>query len=86
MNMNTNRQDKNQRLRMAQSLYRKKKRKSLKKDEGSKLWALLIVSFFLVALFILTINELTVADPATPVPEFLSKFLSKISAAFHLVF
>ncbi|PFA68746.1 hypothetical protein CN378_05940 [Bacillus sp. AFS015802] len=83
--MNADRQDKNQQLRMVQSLYRRKKQK-LKRNKVSKIWTLFIVIFFLVALFILTINELIVADPATPVPEFLSKFLSKLSATFHLVF
>jgi hypothetical protein len=84
--MNVDKQEKNQRLRMAQSLYRKKKLKKVKRDEGSKIWTVLIIISVLFALFILVTNELIVVDPSIPIPEFLSEFLSKIAATYHRVF
>jgi hypothetical protein len=75
--MNADKQDKNQRLRMVQSLYRKKKHNEVKRDEdrNSKIWTVFIVISVLFALFILITNELVVVDPGIPIPEFLLKFL-----------
>jgi hypothetical protein len=84
--MNVDKQEKNQRLRMAQSLYRKKKLKKVKRDEGSKIWTVFIIISVLFALFILVTNELIVVDPSIPIPEFLYEFLSKLAATYHRVF
>jgi hypothetical protein len=84
--MDADKQDKNERQRIAQSLYRKKKHKNVKTNEDSKIWAVFIVISVLFALFILITNELVVVDPGIPIPEFLSKFLSKLAATFHLIF
>jgi Trk-type K+ transport system membrane component len=79
--MNADKQDKNQRLRMAQSLYRKRKYKNVKRD--SKIWTIFIVIAVLVSLLFLIINELYFIDRGFPSP---SELISKIAATFNRVF
>jgi hypothetical protein len=80
--MNSDKQDKNQRLRMAQSLYRKKKRKNVRRDEGSKIWTVVFWISALSGFLILIISEIFFIDRGVPLPEILSKLL----ANFHRVF
>jgi hypothetical protein len=81
--MNSDKQDKNQRLRIAQSFYRKKKYKNVKKDRDSKIWTIFIVISVLVSLVFLIISELYFIDRGFPSP---SEFISKIAATFNRVF
>jgi hypothetical protein len=80
--MNSDKQDKNQRLRMAQSLYRKKKHKNVRRDEGSKIWTVVFWISALSGFLILIISEIFFIDRGVPLPEILSKLL----ATFHRVF
>ncbi|WP_335870929.1 hypothetical protein [Bacillus sp. 2205SS5-2] len=81
--MNADKQDKNQRLRMAQSLYRKRKYKNVKRDRDRKIWTIFIVIAVLVSLLFLIINELYFIDRGFPSP---SELFSKIAATFNRVF
>jgi hypothetical protein len=81
--MNADKQDKNQRLRMAQSLYRKRKYNNAKRDRDSKIWTIFIVIAVLVSLLFLIINELYFIDRGFPSP---SELISKIAATFNRVF
>jgi uncharacterized Rmd1/YagE family protein len=76
--MNSDKQEKNQRLRIAQSSYRKNKHKHVKRDEESKTWTVIMIISVFIALFILIITELVFMDQGIPIPEFLSKFLTKL--------
>lgn len=84
--MNSHKQDKNQRQRMVQSLYRKKKRKNVNRVDENKTWTVFIVISVLFALFILITTELAFIDRGEPIPEVLSKFLTKLAATFNLIF
>ncbi|CAN7280813.1 hypothetical protein [Rossellomorea sp. LjRoot5] len=79
--MNSAKQDKNQRLRIAQGLYRKKKHRNIKYKE-SKLWSAVLVISVLLALCILIITELYYIDSGVALPG----FLKKMAEAFNLVF
>ncbi|MGG4166463.1 hypothetical protein ABEW00_03145 [Rossellomorea vietnamensis] len=79
--MSSAKQDKNQRLRIAQSLYRMKKHRN-KKYKESKMWTAFMVISVLVALCILIITELYYIDSGISLPG----FLKKMAEAFNLIF
>ena len=78
--MNSAKQDKNQRLRIAQSLYRMKKHRN-KKYKESKMWTAFMFISILLALCILIITELYYIDRG----ESLPRFLKKMAEAFNLI-
>jgi hypothetical protein len=80
--MNSDKQDKNQRLRMAQSLYRKKKNKNVFRSGDSKTWTVFFWVSALIGFLILIISEIFFIDRGVPLPE----ILSKLAATFHRVF
>lgn len=82
LTMNFNKQEKNQRLRIAQSLYRKKKHKKVKRNNVSKAWTVFIVSFFVMALLFLVISELFFMDAGIPIPEFFKKIANDLNNSF----
>ncbi|OXS59565.1 hypothetical protein B1B00_11510 [Bacillus sp. DSM 27956] len=76
--MNSAKQDKNQRLRIAQSLYRMKNRRNIKYKE-SKLWTAFIIISVLLALCILIITELYYIDSGESLPGFLKKMAEALN-------
>jgi hypothetical protein len=80
--MNSDKQDKNQRLRMVQSLHRKKKHKNVRRDEDSKIWTVVFWISALIGFLILIISEIFFIDRGVPLPE----ILSNLAATFHRVF
>ncbi|MCR8848432.1 hypothetical protein NQ095_08465 [Rossellomorea sp. SC111] len=79
--MNSSKEDKNQRLRIAQGLYRKKKHRNIKYIE-SKMWSAVLVISVLLALCILIITELYYIDSGVSLPG----YLKKMAEAFNLIF
>ena len=79
--MNSAKQDKNQRLRIAQGLYRKKKHRNIKYKDSKK-WTVFMVTSVLLALCILIITELYYIDSGVSLPG----FLKKMAEAFNLIF
>lgn len=79
--MNSAKKDKNQRLRIAQSLYRKKKHRNIKYKEG-KLWSTVLFISVLIALCVLIITELYYIDNGVSLPV----FLRNMAEAFNLIF
>ncbi|MBH9966205.1 hypothetical protein I7V34_21420 [Bacillus sp. V3] len=80
--MNARQKDKHQRLRIAQSLYRKKKHRNSNKDKESKVWTLFMVLSVLLALIILTITELYHIDGGVSLPGFIRKAAEMITHIF----
>ncbi|WGG44609.1 hypothetical protein [Rossellomorea sp. DA94] len=78
--MNSAKQDKNQRLRIAQSIYRKKKHRNIKYKE-SKLWSAVLIIFVMLALCILIITESYYIDSGGSLPG----FLKRMAEAFNLI-
>jgi uncharacterized BrkB/YihY/UPF0761 family membrane protein len=77
--MNTDKQEENQRLRIAQSLYRKKKHKKLKRNTVNKTWTVIMVVFIVIALIFLVIGELYFMDAGIPIPDFLKKIANDLN-------
>ncbi|RBP04440.1 hypothetical protein DET59_106232 [Rossellomorea aquimaris] len=76
--MNAHKQDKNQRMRMAQSLYRKKKHNE-RKFKDSKVWTVFIVIAIVFSLFFLIVSELYFMDSGVPVPGFFRKIAEDLN-------
>ncbi|MCC5801898.1 hypothetical protein [Rossellomorea vietnamensis] len=79
--MNSAKKDKNQRLRIAQSFYRKKKHRNIKYKE-SKLWSAILFISVLIALCVLIITELYYIDNGVSLPV----FLRNMAEVFNLIF
>jgi hypothetical protein len=77
--MNSSKQDKNQRLRVAQSLYRKKKHKNVRRVEDSRIWTVVFWISALIGFLILFISEIFFIDRGVPLPA----ILSKLAESFH---
>jgi hypothetical protein len=71
--MNSAKQDKTQRQRFAQSLYRKKKHKNVRIDEGNKIWTVVFWISAFIGFLILIISEIFFIDRGVPLPEILTK-------------
>jgi hypothetical protein len=80
--MNDDKQDKNQRLRMVQGLYRKKNNKKLRIVDDSKIWTVVFGISALIGFLILIISEIFFIDRGKPLPE----ILAKLAETFHRVF
>jgi hypothetical protein len=80
--MNDDKQDKNQRLRMVQGLYRKKNNKKLRRVDDSKIWTVVFWISALIGFLILIISEIFFIDRGKPLPE----ILAKLAETFHQVF
>lgn len=76
--MNSAKQDKNQRLRIAQGLYRKKKHRNIKYKE-SKMWSAFLVISVLLALCILIITEVYYIDSGVSLPGFFKKMAEALN-------
>jgi hypothetical protein len=73
-------EDKNQRLRFAQSLYRKRKHKKVERNEVSKTWTVFMVVIFVIALFFLVMGELFFMDSGIPIPEFFKRIAENLNS------
>jgi hypothetical protein len=80
--MNDNKQDKNQRLRMVQGLYRKKNSKKSRRVNDSKIWTVFFWIAAFIGFLILIICEIFFIDRGKPLP----KILAKLAETFHRVF
>jgi hypothetical protein len=78
----TKKNDRNQRQRFVQGLYRKKKHKNVRRNEDSKIWTMIFWISVLIAFVVLIICEVFFIDRGVPLPG----FLSKLAAAFQRVF
>ncbi|WP_226673416.1 hypothetical protein [Rossellomorea aquimaris] len=79
--MNADKQDKNQRQRMLQSMYRQKKHQKVRRYKDSKLWTVLMVVAVVLALCVLIVTEVYYIEDDGSVP----KVLRKLAESFNCI-